>query len=62
MRIYIRDLRRAKMCSKGTRAFFLQHNLDFQDFAKNGIEEEKLAATNDAMALQLIEVAKSGTK
>ena len=56
MKIYMSDLRKAKMCAKGTRAFFLAHGLDFQDFLKNGIDAELLLATNDAMAKQVVEV------
>ncbi len=61
MRIYMFDVRKANMCARGTRAFFLLHGLDFQDFLKNGIEEEILLDTKDAMAIQVIEV-KNGRK
>ena len=50
------------MCSKGTRKFFAEHELDFQDFLKNGIDEHLLLNTNDAMAKRLVEVAKNGRK
>lgn len=60
MKIYMQHIRQAKMCAKGTRDFFAANNLDWQDFLKNGIDAEKLTATNDAMALQVIEVAKNG--
>lgn len=61
MRIYMSDVRKANMCARGARAFFLLHGLDFQDFLKNGIEEEILLDTKDAMAIQVIEV-KNGRK
>lgn len=57
MIITMADIRKARMCAKGTRAFFLSHNLDFQDFLKNGIDAKKLIETNDAMALQVVKVA-----
>ncbi|AZM38547.1 hypothetical protein EJP75_08315 [Acinetobacter baumannii] len=62
MRIYMHHIRQAKMCAKGTRMFFERHNFDFQDFLKNGIEAELFIATGDAMALQVVEVAKNGRK
>lgn len=46
------------MCSRGARIFFNRHGLDWQGFLKNGIEAEKLESTGDAMALQVIEVAR----
>lgn len=45
-------------CSRGIRAFFQRHGLDFNDFLKNGIEEEKLINTGDYMALKAVEVAR----
>lgn len=56
------DIRKAKMCSRGTRAFFLAKGWDFQDFLKNGLDEEILVQTGDAMALQVVEVARNGRK
>lgn len=56
--ITMRDIREAKMCSRGTRAFFQRHGLDWSAFLKNGIPAEKLAATGDPMALQVVEVAR----
>ena len=52
------DLRAAKLCSRGGRAFFEQHGLDWQDFLRNGIPASKLAATGDFMALKLVEVTR----
>ncbi len=48
---------RSGFCHKSSRAWFKAHDLDFLDFARNGIEEEKLAATNDYLALSVIEWA-----
>lgn len=56
------DIRKANMCSRGTRAFFLARGWDFQDFLKNGLDEEILIQTGDAMALQVVEVARNGRK
>lgn len=46
-----------RYCALGVRRFFMEHGLDFKDFLKNGIEEEKLAKTKQGMALRLIEYA-----
>lgn len=62
MRIYMHHIREAKMCAKGTRQFFVDRGWDFQNFLKNGIDAEKLIETGDAMALQVVEVAKNGRK
>lgn len=60
--ITMNDIRAAKMCARGTRAFFQRHGLDWTDFLKNGIPAEKLAATGDPMALQVVEVARERRK
>lgn len=62
MRIYMSDIRKAKMCSSGTRAFFLRQGWDWQDFLKNGRDAQDFIDTNDAMALQVVEVARNGKK
>ena len=55
--ITMSDVRKAKMCSQGARAFFRRHNLDWAQFLKHGISEDELKKTGDAMALKVIEVA-----
>lgn len=45
-------------CAKGARFFFKKYNLDWQDFIKNGIDEELLIATNNALALHIVAYAK----
>lgn len=62
MKIYMSDIRKAKMCSGGTRAFFLRQGWDWQDFLKNGRDAQDFVDTKDAMALQVVEVAKNGKK
>lgn len=42
-------------CARGMRLWAEQNKLDFKDFLKNGIEIEKLRATNDPLALNIIE-------
>lgn len=60
MKIYMSDLRKAKMCARGSRAFFLEQGWDFQDFLRNGIDIEKVRATKDVMALQVVEMVENG--
>ncbi len=60
MKIYMSDIRKAKMCARGTRAFFISQGWDWQDFLKNGREAQDFINTKDAMALQVVEVAKNG--
>ena len=62
MKIYMSDLRKAKMCARGSRAFFLSQGWDWQDFLKNGIELEVVKASKDAMAQQVVEVVENGWK
>lgn len=62
MKIYMSDIRKAKMCSAGARAFFLRQGLDWQDFLKNGIELSVVESSKDAMALQVVELVKNGRK
>lgn len=58
MKVNIRDLRAARMCSSGARDFFKRHQLDWSAFIKEGVEEEDLLNTGDAMAKRLVEVAR----
>jgi hypothetical protein len=55
--VTMRHVRHLNYCSAGGRAFFERHNLDWKDFLKRGISASKLVATNDAMALKIVEVA-----
>lgn len=45
-------------CAKGARAFAIRNNLDFQKFVHEGIPEELLIATGDAMAMVAVEKAR----
>jgi hypothetical protein len=54
----MRDLRAAKVCSKGARVFCQRQNIDWSLFLKNGVESEVLEKTGDAMAIRVVEVAR----
>lgn len=58
MIIRMRDIRAAKMCSRGARAWFARHGLDWSEFITNGIDAELVLATGDAMAIRVVEVAR----
>ena len=62
MRIYMSDLRKAKMCARGSRAFFLSQGWDWQEFLKNGRDAQDFIDTKDAMAQQVVEVVENGWK
>lgn len=49
---------RQGFCHKQSRAFFLEHDLDWQDFLRNGIDEQLLLATGSALAAYLVEHAR----
>ena len=51
-------IRKAVMCSRGSRAFFKKHGLDWSTFLKEGIPAEELEATGDAMAIKVCKVAR----
>lgn len=55
-------IRAAKMCSRGARAFFERHGLDWSKFLSEGLPVEQIEATGDAMALQVAKVARNGRK
>lgn len=45
-------------CHRACREFFKRHDLDWLDFVQHGIDEEKLIATGDALAMRLVEHAR----
>lgn len=60
MNITMADCRRSLMCRSGVQKFLETHGLDYQEFRKNGLPEEVLAATGDAMALKIIQEKHDG--
>jgi hypothetical protein len=49
--------KRHGFCRGGARAWFRSHGLDWNDFVRNGIEEEKLLAVGDAFAIATVKWA-----
>lgn len=60
MKVTMLHVREARMCSKGARSFFARHGLDWQKFLAEGIDAKLLEETGDAMALEVVKVAKNG--
>ena len=58
MRVTMQHVRKARMCSRGARAFFTRHGLDWAEFLRAGLPIEQIEATGDAMALKVCEVAR----
>lgn len=59
MLITSKHIRAADMCLiPGARDFFRRHGLDYRDFLKNGIDADVIVATGDAMAMQVVEIAR----
>lgn len=58
MTITMAHVRKAKMCSRGARAFLLRHGVDWSAFLNHGVDSEFLERTGDAMALRVVEVAR----
>ena len=56
--VTIDDVRAAGLCVNGTRVWFARHDLDFRAFLRNGCTAETLLATDDAMALRVVEHAR----
>ena len=58
-RVTMRHIRQCKMCSRGARAFFERHGLDWSEFLRSGIPVDELEQTGDAMALQVSAAARA---
>lgn len=56
--VTMKDIRACKMCSGGTRDFFVRHNMDWNKFLSEGLPEEDFIATGDAMAMQVVKKAR----
>lgn len=57
--VTIDDVRAVGLCVNGSRAWFERHALDFRTFLRDGVTVDTLLATNDAMALRVVEHARA---
>lgn len=60
IRVHVRHIKSGDLnyCSRGSRVWFKQHGLDWSEFIRDGLPEDVLLATGDAMALAAIEEAR----
>lgn len=59
IRATMRHIRQCRMCSRGTRAFFIKHGLDWSEFLRSGVPVEDLEQTGDTMAIQVAQAARA---
>lgn len=59
VKVTMRHVRQATMCSRGVRAFFQRHGLDWDAFLREGLDAKVVRATGDAMALRVAEIAEA---
>ena len=63
MKITMEHIRAGGGCAWGLREFFKRYHLDLNAFIKRGcIDEKELIETNDALALDIINIAKKMDK
>lgn len=55
MKITVSDALGFGYCVRGQKAFARRNDIDWHEFVKNGIEDQVLLSTGDAMAQALVE-------
>lgn len=55
MKITVSDALGFGYCVTGQKVFARRNNLNWRDFVENGIEDQELLKTGDAMAQELVE-------
>ena len=58
LRVTIRHVRAAKLCTSGAREWFRRHDLDWNAFLRDGLPVTTLEALHDAMADKAIAEAR----
>lgn len=58
MKVYARDAMEMNYCVTGQKQFCKNHNIDFREFVKNGIDCEVFLNTKDEMAIKMVEYVK----
>lgn len=56
--VRMKHVRSAELCSRGTRAWFDRHKLDFNVFLDKGLPVETIEATNDELGLRVAAIAR----
>lgn len=57
--VTLEHARAVAYCSRGMRAFALQHGLDWDEFRRQGLPASVLEATGDAMAIKAAAAARA---
>lgn len=57
--VTLEHCRRLRYCSRGMRAFFARHALDWQAFRERGLPADEIEATGDAMAIAAARLART---
>ncbi len=57
--VTIDDVRAVGLCVNGSRTWFERHGLDFRALRRKALDAETMLATNDAMALRVVEHART---
>lgn len=58
-RVYMRHVRQAKLCSRGSRVWCEAHGVDWNDFLLNGVPSATLEAIGDPIIMRVVNAAKS---
>lgn len=56
--VTVNDVRAARLCTAGGRAWFARHGLDWMAFLRDGLPASVILATGDAMAERAVEAAR----
>lgn len=59
MIVYARHIRAAKLCTRGARAWFEKHNINWTEFLSKGVPANVLLATGDSLAKRVVDQAES---
>lgn len=57
MIITMRHVRKAKMCSRGARQFCRTYGIDWSKFLSEGVDEQVILNTGDAVGRRVVDVA-----
>ena len=58
--VTLTDMRSLGYCTRGARAWFQRHGIDWRQFRHTGLPSHVLEATGDAMAIKLCKWVRDG--
>lgn len=59
VRVRMRHIRAARLCSGGTRDWFRHHGLNWSEFLSKGLPVEEFEKTGDKMAIDVANIARA---